>query len=89
LSSLPEQLTLTFAGKRLHLVHNIADLSLPSDPPHAVLYGHSHQPRIEHRNGVLYFNPGSAGPRRFRLPITCGILTISPDSITPELVTLL
>ena len=40
-----------------------------------MIYGHSHQPKIETKNGTLFFNPGSAGPRRFRLPITVGRMT--------------
>jgi predicted phosphodiesterase len=54
----------------------------------AVISGHSHKPLIEWRNGVLYMNPGSAGPRRFSLPISLGLLTIQDDLLQPELVTL-
>jgi predicted phosphodiesterase len=45
----------------------------------AVLYGHTHIPSITHKRGVLYFNPGSCGPRRFDLPVTIGLLTASKD----------
>jgi uncharacterized protein len=76
--SLPETDVLLFAGHYIYLLHNIGTLHL--DPAaakfSAVLYGHSHRPRIEHKKGVLYFNPGSCGPRRFELPVTIGILTV-------------
>jgi predicted phosphodiesterase len=54
----------------------------------AVISGHSHQPLIEWRKGVLYMNPGSAGPRRFRLPISLGLVTIRASALEPRLVTL-
>ena len=53
-----------------------------------VVAGHSHRPRCERRQGVLYVNPGSAGPRRFRLPIGVGVLTIDAAGIEAELLTL-
>ncbi|MDR3742057.1 MAG: metallophosphoesterase family protein [Terracidiphilus sp.] len=73
---LPETDVLLFEDHYLYLLHDLGTLHL--DPAAAkfsvVLYGHSHQPRIEHRKGVLYFNPGSCGPRRFELPATVGLL---------------
>jgi len=74
----------------LYVLHNIADLDL--DPPTAgfaaVVYGHSHQPSIETRDGVLYLNPGSAGPRRFRLPITLARVAVAGTELRPEIVEL-
>jgi putative phosphoesterase len=74
----------------LYVLHNIADLDL--DPPTAqfaaVIYGHSHQPAIETRDGVLYLNPGSAGPRRFSLPISLARITVAGGTLAPELITL-
>ena len=55
----------------------------------AVIFGHSHQPEISWTNGVLYFNPGSAGPRRFSLPVTLGFLECSPGTLSPSIVPLL
>ncbi len=52
----------------------------------AVVFGHSHKPRIETRAGVLFFNPGSAGPRRFTLPVTVGRARVSGPHIRPEIV---
>jgi uncharacterized protein len=52
----------------------------------AVISGHSHQPLIEWRQGVLYMNPGSAGPRRFKLPISLGLVNIRAGALEPQLV---
>jgi putative phosphoesterase len=77
-SKLPETDVLLFESHYLYLLHDLDTLHL--DPAAAkfsvVLYGHSHQPHIETRKGILYFNPGSCGPRRFELPITLGWLTV-------------
>lgn len=53
-----------------------------------VISGHSHVPKQETRNGVLYFNPGSAGPRRFKLPISVGRLTLEGEDIRSEIVSI-
>jgi uncharacterized protein len=77
-SHLPETDVLLFEGHYLYLLHDLGTLHL--DPVaakfSAVLYGHSHRPATDHKKGVLYFNPGSCGPRRFELPVTIGMLTI-------------
>jgi len=77
-------------GVSLYVLHDLHELDL--DPRAAgfvaVIAGHSHQPRQEERDGVLYFNPGSAGPRRFRLPISLGRLTIARGRVTGSLMTL-
>jgi putative phosphoesterase len=74
----------------LWVLHNAAELDL--DPVAAkiaaVICGHSHEPSIETLNGVLYLNPGSAGPRRFRLPVTVARLSIKGTIINPEIVEL-
>jgi uncharacterized protein len=71
------------------VLHDIAQLDLdPAVGFAAVIYGHSHKPSIETRDGVLYVNPGSAGPRRFRLPVTVGRLHVSEGGIRPEIVEL-
>ncbi len=81
-SRLPETEVFLFEGHYLYLLHDIGALHL--DPAaarfSAVLYGHSHQPKIERRKGVLYFNPGSCGPRRFELPVTIGMMTVETGS---------
>jgi putative phosphoesterase len=80
----------TLHGHTFYMLHDRQALDL--DPAAAgfaaVISGHSHRPLIEWRNGVLYMNPGSAGPRRFSLPVSIGLLTISADGLQPQLVTL-
>jgi len=60
-------------------------LSAVPDTPRVVVSGHSHKPRVEEHAGVLYVNPGSAGPRRFRLPISAGELRIAGAEVTAHL----
>lgn len=75
-ATLPAQEYVTFAGWNLYMLHDVHTLDL--DPGaaalNAVIFGHSHTPLVEQRKGVLFFNPGAAGPRRFSLPITVGLL---------------
>jgi putative phosphoesterase len=74
----------------LWVLHDLSELDL--DPVAAqfaaVIFGHSHKPSIETRNRVLYLNPGSAGPRRFRLPVTVARLRIVGTIIEPQIVAL-
>ncbi|GAB2885879.1 metallophosphoesterase family protein [Paraburkholderia jirisanensis] len=77
-AALPVHTTLTVQGVKIFVVHGIADVpaNLPRDGVRVVVTGHSHKPRIDERDGVLFVNPGSAGPRRFTLPISAGLLLI-------------
>jgi len=81
---------LEFGDVRLHAIHDLAQLGI--DPSAAgvrvVVSGHSHQPKIAERGGVLYVNPGSAGPRRFKLPIAVAELLIDGDAVTARVVEL-
>ena len=86
---LPETLTVNLETRRIHLVHQIAELDRSRSDYDVVIFGHSHKPVIEHRDGVLYVNPGSAGPRRFRLPVTVAKLTIAGGSVSAAIVPLL
>jgi putative phosphoesterase len=84
-ASYPATRTLKLGGHSIHVVHDVHDLALD---PHAkgieiVISGHSHKPRIESVDGVLYLNPGSAGPRRFSLPVTLAILELTGSGMRP------
>jgi len=76
------------AAATFYLIHNINELNLvPSAAGiHIVLFGHSHQPAQYEKDGVLYINPGSAGPRRFNLPISLARLNLSKTPIEIEFV---
>jgi putative phosphoesterase len=77
-------------GVSIYMVHDLADLDI--DPRaagvQAVIHGHSHKPCIEERDGVLFVNPGSAGPRRFKLPVSVGFLEVAAGTVTARLHTL-
>jgi uncharacterized protein len=83
--SLPEQVTVRLGSIAIHVVHDLKDLVLP-EGTRVVVCGHSHKPRVEEREGVLYVNPGSAGPRRFKLPISAGELRIAGAAVEAKLV---
>jgi putative phosphoesterase len=89
-TSLPATQAVKVGQLRFWVLHIIADLDVdPADAGFtAVIYGHSHKPSIEWRDGVLYLNPGSAGPRRFRLPVTVARLNVSGQTIEPAIVEL-
>ncbi|WP_312965548.1 metallophosphoesterase family protein [Stutzerimonas kunmingensis] len=87
---LPERLDLRIGGLRLHVLHDLKQLDI--DPLAAgidvVIAGHSHKPKVERRDGVLYINPGSAGPRRFSLPISLALLELNDGDAQVELISL-
>jgi putative phosphoesterase len=90
-SRLPETEVLMLGGSYIYMLHDLKELHL--DPAAAkfaaVLSGHTHKARIEWRKGVLYFNPGSCGPRRFELQVTLGLLTVGQGGeLRPEIVPL-
>jgi len=85
-SDIPETEAFEVNGKYIYLIHNIDELDLePFGLFDVVVFGHTHRPCNEVREGVLFFNPASAGPRRFDLPIAVGELVISSDGITSEI----
>jgi putative phosphoesterase len=86
---LPSTVTVELEGLKVFVIHNRAELKKAPPGVAAVIFGHSHQPVIENRGEMLYFNPGSAGPRRFKLPITVGRIRFDQGKIHPELVPLL
>jgi len=79
------------AGFHIYIIHDVNSLDLNPKAAGfaAVISGHSHQPKQETKDGVLYFNPGSAGPRRFKLPVTVGRLEVSNGAISPHVFYLL
>lgn len=79
-AQLPATEALELSGHLVYMLHSIDDLDLKPEAAgiSVVIYGHSHKPSIATRNGVLYLNPGSCGPRRFSLPITVAHLTLEP-----------
>ena len=85
-AELPAEEFVTLDEVDVYMVHDVHDLSL--DPAAAgvrvVVSGHSHKPLIQERKGVLFFNPGAAGPRRFSLPITVGVLWIEGSHVRAE-----
>jgi len=86
--ALPVSRTLDISGYRIHIVHDLKDLRV--DPQaegfHAVVSGHSHRPGAHRRNGVLFLNPGSAGPRRFKLPVAIARLSIGKRGLQARIV---
>jgi predicted phosphodiesterase len=86
---LPEHARIEVAGATIHVVHDIADVPDELDGVDVVVTGHSHKPVVARRGGVLFVNPGSAGPRRFKLPISVGLLDIGEAGIEARIVTLI
>ena len=84
---IPEKDVFTVGAHSIYLIHDLKELDL--DPAAAgfaaVIAGHSHKPKIESRDGVLFLNPGSAGPRRFKLPVTLATLDVSRAGIHAEI----
>jgi len=83
----PDTELIVLGGRALYVLHNLKELKL--DPAASgfdvIISGHSHRPKIETKNGILYVNPGSAGPRRFKLPIAVAILTLSDRALLPRI----
>ena len=88
--NLPDTLLFEVRGHTIHVLHDLAqiDLSPKAAGVDVVISGHSHKPGIEEHEGVLFINPGSAGPRRFRLPIAVAKLYIGDDSVHAEIIEL-
>ncbi len=85
---LPVSRTIEVGGFRIHILHNLKELDV--DPRaegfHAVVSGHSHRPRAERQDGVLFLNPGSAGPRRFKLPVAVAHLRVGKRGLRARIV---
>ena len=89
-ASIPETLELQFDEARVYVVHDIALLDVDPAERHlsVIIAGHSHKPAVRERAGVVYVNPGSAGPRRFTLPVSVGILQVDGKRAGAEIITL-
>nr|WP_314629263.1 metallophosphoesterase family protein [uncultured Noviherbaspirillum sp.] len=81
-AAIPHSQTLAYGGVQIYLLHDINELKGRMPPVQVVIAGHSHKPAVEDRDGVLRVNPGSAGPRRFKLPVTVGFLEIVDGKAT-------
>jgi putative phosphoesterase len=90
-ADLPPTDAVELGGRLFYLVHSITDLDINpvvADVA-AVVSGHSHKPSMHSRDGVMFLNPGSAGPRRFNLPVTVALVTISEEKLEARIVELL
>jgi len=84
---LPATRTVIAGELRIYLIHDVKQLCSTPDV-HAVVSGHSHKPTVVWRDGVLFLNPGSAGRRRFKLPVTLARIRVSGRTLEPEIVAL-
>ncbi len=89
-TDMPDSDVIEVESRRFFIVHDVNELNI--DPRAAgfdmVISGHSHKPKVIEVDGVLFLNPGSAGPRRFSLPVTLALLTIAAERIEPRIVEL-
>ena len=88
--AIPEQTILEIAGISIYMLHDLKELSLdPSEHGFkAVIAGHSHKPSIQETKGILFLNPGSAGPRRFKLPVSIAHLQVIGERAIAQLIEL-
>ncbi len=85
----PETLELEIFNKKIFIIHNIKDADIGSEKNYNIIIsGHSHKPMIKKANGILYINPGSAGKRRFSLPISIAQIKIIEGNISAEIIEL-
>jgi putative phosphoesterase len=83
---IPETRIVPIGDIRVYMIHDVKEMDRSPARCQAVVAGHSHRPLIEKRNGILFLNPGSAGPRRFKLPICVARLTVRGTSMTARLI---
>lgn len=81
----PDTKIVRLAGKSIYVLHDLKKLQVDPAGFDVIVSGHSHKPKIDRVGGVLYVNPGSAGRRRFRLPITLATLEVTPEGLRPEI----
>ena len=86
---IPHLLDLKISGIKIYVIHDVNELDRDSvDGFHAVISGHSHKPNVITKDGVLFVNPGSAGPRRFKLPIAVARLQLNGAKMRAKILTL-
>ncbi len=87
-SHLPPTELATLGGRNIYMLHDVKKLDLNPEAAGiaTVVFGHSHKPLVEWRRGVLFLNPGSAGPRRFELPVTFAWLKIEANEVSARIV---
>ncbi|MDY6947656.1 MAG: metallophosphoesterase family protein [Pseudomonadota bacterium] len=88
--AIPESLLFEVRGHAIHVLHDLSqiDMSPAAAGVSVVISGHSHKPHVEERDGVLFVNPGSLGPRRFRLPIALAKLYVTDTAVRAEIIEL-
>jgi len=82
---IPERLALKFDGVGIYVLHDVKELDIAVARQRVIIAGHSHKPLVAKRDDVLFVNPGSAGPRRFSLPVTIGYLTVTDGRASAEI----
>ena len=89
-SHLPPTDLVELNGRNIYMLHDVKKLDLNPEAADiaAVVFGHSHKPLVERRRGVLFLNPGSAGPRRFQLPVTLAWLHIDAKGLSAQIIDL-
>jgi putative phosphoesterase len=87
-NNIPINRSVECGNKRFLLIHNMQNLKNLPRPLDAVIFGHSHKAVVYVKDKILYLNPGSAGPKRFRLPVTVARIRIENDNLIPEIVEL-
>ena len=89
--SLPDWEVVEFGDASIYMLHDLneMDISPTATEFQVIVSGHSHMPKVEEKRGVLYVNPGSAGPRRFKLPVSVARLSIIESRVDASLITLL
>jgi predicted phosphodiesterase len=84
--AIPDTKLVRLAGKSIYVLHDLKTLQVdPCAGIDVIVSGHSHVPKVDTAAGVLYLNPGSAGRRRFKLPVTLATLEVTPEGIRPEI----
>jgi putative phosphoesterase len=88
--NLPPTELVEFSGRSIYMLHDVKELDLNAEAAGiaAVIFGHSHKPLVEWRRGVLFLNPGSAGPTRFELPVSVAWLDIEAEKLNPRIIQL-